>query len=121
LTSSIDAHHGRRFSGKTSYTFRKRLKLALDIIISFSERPLKFSVTLGLILSLTSILFAFYIAYKALTTGFTVLGWPSIVFSILFTAGVNLTIMGIIGIYLGRVFNQVKGRPLYVIDQKINY
>jgi polyisoprenyl-phosphate glycosyltransferase len=119
-TSSIEAPHGERFYGKPSYTIKKRIKLAFDIIIAFSERPLKFAISVGILFSLFSIILAIWIAIKALNSEFTVLGWPSIIFSIFFTTGVNLIIVGIVGIYLGRVFHQVKNRPLYVIDQVIN-
>jgi len=119
-TSSIDALHGKRFNGKPSYTTKKRIKLAFDIIVSFSERPLKFAISVGIVLSLLSILIAILIAIKALNSEFTVLGWPSIIFSIFFTTGVNLTLLGIVGLYLGRVFHQVKNRPLYVVDKVMN-
>ena len=118
--SSIEANHGQRFTGKPSYTIKRRFKLAFDIIVSFSERPLKFAVSLGLFLSIFAILFAMWIFYKAYNSEFSVLGWPSIMFSILFTSGINLTILGILGIYVGRIFNQVKQRPLFVIDERLN-
>jgi dolichol-phosphate mannosyltransferase len=119
-TSSIEAPHGERFDGKPSYTIKKRIKLAFDIIIAFSERPLKFAISVGILLSLFSIILAIWIAIKALNSEFTVLGWPSIIFSIFFTTGVNLIIVGIVGIYLGRVFHQVKNRPLYVVSDSLN-
>jgi len=118
--SSIEANHGERFFGKPSYTIRRRFKLAFDIIISFSERPLKFAVSLGLFLSFFAILFAIWIFFKAYNSEFSVLGWPSIMFSIFLTAGLNLTILGILGIYMGRIFNQVKERPLFIIEEKLN-
>ena len=115
-TTSIDAQHGERFSGKPAYTIKKRFKLAFDIILSFSERPLKFAVALGLILSIFSMIFISWIAIKAVNSGFSVLGWPSIIFSIFLTSGIILIILGILGLYVGRIFNQVKKRPLYIID-----
>jgi dolichol-phosphate mannosyltransferase len=119
-TSSINARHGERFDGKPSYTIKRRFKLAFDVIIAFSERPLKFAISIGLVLSFSSILIAIWILVKSLNSEFTVLGWPSIIFSIFFTTGVNLIILGILGIYLGRVFNEVKRRPLYIIETEIN-
>ena len=118
-STSIDALHGERFNGKPSYTIKSRLKLALDIILSFSERPLKIAITLGLVMSFFSLVFAGWIAFMAYKTNFSVLGWPSIIFSIFFTSGINLTVLGILGIYLGRVFNEVKKRPLFVIEDVI--
>jgi len=119
-TSSINARHGERFDGKPSYTIKRRIKLAFDVIVTFSERPLKFAISIGIVLSVSSILIAIWIAVKALNSEFTVLGWPSIIFSIFFTTGINLIILGILGIYLGRVFNEVKRRPLYIEEERMN-
>jgi dolichol-phosphate mannosyltransferase len=115
--SFILADHGVRHSGKPSYTIRKRFKLASDIILSFSERPLKVAVTFGLVVTLSSIIMSIWLIIGALNFNFSVLGWPSIMTSIFFLGGSILTVLGIIGIYLGRVFNQVKSRPLYIIDE----
>jgi dolichol-phosphate mannosyltransferase len=115
--ASIDAFHGKRIEGKPSYTFKKRIKLATDVIIAMSERPLKFAVGLGSLLSFLSIIFAIWVAFKALKSEFTVLGWPSLMIAIFFTSGINLIILGVLGLYLGRVFNQVKNRPLFIIEE----
>ena len=115
--SFILADHGVRHSGKPSYTIRKRFKLASDIILSFSERPLKVAVTFGLLVTLSSIIMSIWLIIGALNFNFSVLGWPSIMTSIFFLGGSILTVLGIIGIYLGRVFNQVKSRPLYIVDK----
>lgn len=118
--SKIFADHGKRLSGKPSYTFKKRLRLASDIILSFSERPLKFAIGVGVILSTISILVATWIIYAAITWGYSVTGWTSLIFSIFFFSGVILVFLGIIGIYLGRVFQEVKRRPLYVVSERLN-
>jgi glycosyltransferase involved in cell wall biosynthesis len=118
--SKIYADHGKRLSGKPSYTFRKRLRLASDIILSFSERPLKFAIGVGVILSTISIIVATWIIYAAITWGYSVTGWTSLIFSIFFFSGVILVFLGIIGIYLGRVFQEVKRRPLYVVSERLN-
>jgi dolichol-phosphate mannosyltransferase len=118
--SSISADHGRRLSGQPSYTLRKRLRLASDIVLSFSERPLKFAIGLGVFLSIISILAAGFIVYAAITRGYSVSGWASLIFSIFFFSGVILVFLGIIGIYVGRVFQEVKSRPLYIISETIN-
>jgi dolichol-phosphate mannosyltransferase len=118
--SKIFADHGKRLSGKPSYTIKKRLRLASDIILSFSERPLKFAIGVGVILSTISILVATWIIYAAITWGYSVTGWTSLIFSIFFFSGVILVFLGIIGIYLGRVFQEVKRRPLYVVSERLN-
>jgi dolichol-phosphate mannosyltransferase len=116
----ISASHGKRYSGKTSYTFKKRMRLAFDIILSFSERPLKFAIGLGLFMSAISIFFAFWIIYGSLSRGYSVTGWSSVMISILFSSGIILTVLGIIGVYLGRVFQEVKARPLFVVSESVN-
>jgi glycosyltransferase involved in cell wall biosynthesis len=118
--ASINAAHGLRFSGRPSYTIKKRINLALDIILSFSDRPLRFAIGLGLLMSVVSVLFSLWIFIGAINWGFSVTGWPSLIVSIFFTGGIILIVLGIIGIYLGRIFREVKARPLYVISESLN-
>jgi dolichol-phosphate mannosyltransferase len=119
-TAEVQAEHGTRFSGKPSYTFRKRIKLAADIILAFSDRPLKFAIGFGLILAFFATIMAGWIFWGAIHSDFVVLGWPSIMAAIFFVGGSNLIVLGILGIYLGRVFREVKNRPLYIISKLIN-
>jgi len=116
--SFILADHGLRHSGKPSYTLKKRIKLATDIILSFSERPLKFAISLGLIMSTLAMFATIWIIYGNFKWGFTQIGWPSLISAVLFSTGIILVVIGILGIYLGETFKQVKNRPLYVIDKK---
>ena len=113
----IYADHGVRFSGRPSYTFRKRLKLAIDILLSFSERPLKFAISLGAFFSTFSTLFIIWILYRKIVSGFSVVGWTSIIVLISFFSGIIMIILGIIGIYIGRIFSESKRRPLYIVDK----
>lgn len=118
-TTEIQAMHGARFSGKPSYTLKKRVKLALDIILAFSDRPLKFAIFFGTFMALLALSFSVWIIWGALNNDFEVLGWPSLMASIFFVGGSILIVLGILGIYLGRVFNEVKNRPLYIISEEI--
>jgi glycosyltransferase involved in cell wall biosynthesis len=118
--SFILADHGSRFAGLPSYTLRKRIKLAFDIIIAFSERPLKFAITLGLIMATTSIFSAAWIIYGTFKWGYSVMGWPSLISALFFSTGLILMFIGVLAIYLGEVFNQVKQRPLYLVSKSIN-
>jgi len=118
--SKIFADHGTRFSGKPSYTLRKRLRLATDIILSFSDRPLKFAIGAGIILSTISIMSAVWIFFSSITWGYSITGWSSLIVTIFFFSGIVLFCLGIIGIYLGRVFQEVKRRPLYIISERLN-
>ena len=115
--SFILADHGFRHSGKPSYTLKRRIKLAADIIISFSERPLKAAIILGIVISVFSTFIGIWIVYGTLNWGYTVIGWPSLITAILFSTGVILVVAGILGIYIGEIFKQVKNRPLYIIDE----
>ena len=94
--------------------------LAGVIIFSFSERPLKYSIGIGLLISTFSVLSALWILFSALMWGYSVIGWSSLVVSVLFVGGVILIMLGIMGRYLGRIFQQVKNRPLFVVEDYLN-
>jgi dolichol-phosphate mannosyltransferase len=115
------AQHGKRHSGKPSYTVRKRFKLASDIILSFSDRPLRIAIGLGVSMSAAAIINSLWIVYGKFNWGYSVTGWPSLISAVLFGTGVILIVNGILGIYIGEIFKQVKNRPLYIIDEKINF
>jgi glycosyltransferase involved in cell wall biosynthesis len=115
----IIADHGVRYSGRTSYSFKRRIKLAADIIVSFSERPLKFSIVLGISISILSLIISVYIVCRSFFYGYSVTGWASIMSAMFFSTGVILVVIGISGIYIGQVFREVKSRPLYIIDKAI--
>jgi dolichol-phosphate mannosyltransferase len=117
--SFILADHGVRYAGKPSYSLRKRFKLASDVIVSFSARPLRWSIILGFVMSVFSIFFALWIGYKSVYYGFEALGWASLMASIFFSTGIILIVTGVSAIYLGAIFNQVKNRPLYVIEKMV--
>lgn len=116
-TASIDVQHAERLEGKSSYTFRKLWKLACDAIISHSDKPLRLSIRFGVIMAFTSFLFGFYVLLKALLYDTPVLGWASLMVSIYFLGGIIILILGIIGLYLGKTFDEIKSRPLYVVNQ----
>jgi glycosyltransferase involved in cell wall biosynthesis len=118
--AEIRAVHGIRYSGKSSYSFRSRIKLAADIIFSFSERPLKYSIGIGLIISLAAVVSAIWITYSSFRWGYSIVGWASLITITLFIGGAILIMIGIVGIYIGRIFQEVKRRPLFIIGDEIN-
>jgi glycosyltransferase involved in cell wall biosynthesis len=118
--SFILADHGVRYAGRPSYSLRKRFKLALDVIVSFSARPLRWSIILGFVMSVLSIFFALWIVYKSFYYGFEAIGWASLMASIFFSTGVILIVTGVSAVYLGAIFNQVKNRPIYITDKVLN-
>jgi len=113
----IPYHPHERFSGTTKYSFSKMLKFALTGITSSSAKPLYFSIYLGLFFAVIAFLYGIYAIYVSLFTNDAVLGWTSLIASILFIGGLQLIMMGIVGVYLGKLFTQSKNRPNYIIDE----
>jgi len=117
-STAIIVEHAERAEGKTSYSFTKLLSLAFNTIISFSNKPLKLFVKFGLTISIVSFLVGIYNVYLAMTHQIEVLGYSSIIVSIWFLSGVLITTIGVTGIYVGKIFDQTKNRPTYIIDKK---
>jgi dolichol-phosphate mannosyltransferase len=107
-----------RVSGQTKYSFSKMLRFALTGITSSSAKPLYFSIYAGLFFALLAFLYGIYAIYIAAFTNEAITGWTSIIASILFIGGIQLIMIGILGIYLGKLFIQSKNRPLYLITEK---
>ena len=103
-----------RHSGKSKYSIQKMIKFALQGVTSFSIKPLYAAIYLGFSFSILSLLYIPYVIH-AFHTGKEVSGWTSIIMTIVFFGGLQLTILGIIGIYIGKMFMQVKNRPNYII------
>lgn len=116
----IDVTHGVRTDGKSAYTLLKQLRHATNIVVAFSPRPLHISITLGLILSTLSILFAVWLVLRYVTHGVTVEGWTSVMVIISFFSGLIFLNLGMLGVYLGRVFEEVKMRPIYSVMEALN-
>jgi len=113
-----EVSHAERYSGETAYTFSKLLLFATESIISQSNKPLHLSIAVGLLFAMGAFLVAAYYTAKYLLYGITVTGWTSTIVSIWFIGGVILTNLGVLGLYMGRIFNETKNRPLYVIRDK---
>jgi dolichol-phosphate mannosyltransferase len=113
---AIDYFPGQRFSGETKYTNRKMLKFALQGITSFSDKPLYVSIVLGILFFVLSMSYIPYILWCFLN-GHTVPGWASIVITIMFFGGLQMLLLGIIGVYIGKIFLQTKQRPAYVVSK----
>lgn len=117
----VDLVHAPRFEGKTSYSFVKLIRLSLDSIISQSNKPLSLVIGLGSVLSGTSFILLGYFIFRFFVYGIPVAGWTTLVASIWFLGGVILATLGVLGLYIGKIFNEVKNRPLYVIAQKCGF
>ena len=117
---AIDVQHAQRGEGKSSYSFRKLIRLSLDVITSNSNKPLRMAVGLGMLMAVVSFLLALYNLIAKMTGIIRVDGFTSTIFSIWFVGGLLLFVMGVLGIYIGKIFDQVKGRPLFVVKELIN-
>ena len=119
-TTAIDVQHASRAEGKSSYTLQRMLKLTCDVIISNSNKPLRMAVGLGFGMSALSFLLALYNVVARMIGIISFPGYTTTVFSIWFVGGLMLFVMGILGLYIGKIFDQVKGRPNYIVRDKLN-
>ena len=120
-TTAIDVQHAARAEGKSSYTWSRMFKLAFDVIISNSNKPLRMAVGLGFSMSALSFLLALYNVVARMIGMILFPGYTTTVFSIWFVGGLLLLVLGIIGLYIGKIFDQVKGRPNFIVQEKINF
>lgn len=116
----IDIEHDKRAEGKSSYNFRKKLKMAVSFITAQSNKPLHFSIYVGMGFSFFSFVAILYCLCNYLVAGNIPSGWTSVFISIYLIGGLLLMVLGMIGIYIGNIFEEVKGRPLYVIREILN-
>lgn len=113
---AIHYEPNERYSGKSKYTVGKMMRFAVQGITSFSTKPLSMAIILGISLSIMA--FIFYIAYVlySIYYGHVISGWASVITTVVFFGGLNLVVLGIIGVYIGKLFMQSKGRPNYLIS-----
>ncbi len=118
--SDLSVEHANRKYGRSSYNFRRLMRLALSVIVSFSDKPLRMMVQAGVVVALLS--FVISVAYLgvALAGGFVVPGWASIMISLWFISGCMIFAIGFVGIYVGQVMREAKGRPNYIVDVVLN-
>lgn len=119
--TSVEYVREERFAGETKYPLKKMLKFASDAITSFSDKPLRIAGYLGNTVSIVSFLYLLYVVIRKLTVGDFGEGWASIVAISLFFNGIILVVLGIIGEYIGRIYDECKNRPLYIIAEKIGF
>lgn len=116
----VEVQHEARPYGKSSYNYYRLLKLGFNTVIAYSDKPLRLCIGFGALTTLFSFGFAGYIFFNVLTKGAAVEGWSSLIVTICFFSGVIISILGLMGIYLGKVFQETKRRPLYIVQEKIN-
>lgn len=113
--TAVEYERDERFAGETKYPLKRMLKLSLDGITSFSYKPLKLANYLGASLSLIGFVYMLIVLYQKLFTTTTVTGWSSIIVIQLFFSGITLMMLGVIGEYIGRIYDEAKNRPLYIV------
>lgn len=119
-SASINVEHRKRAAGPSSYNWKRLISHAVNGITAHSDKLLKLSIGIGLIYFLVSVVAILYLVLMYFIQGYKE-GWASTIVLLLFSTGIILMAIGIAGIYIGKIFDQVKNRPLYLIDSKINF
>ena len=120
-TTLVPVGHARRGEGRSGYNLGKLLRRALNIVLSYSDKPLRMVVKVGLAFSALAFLIVLLSVYRYSVGDIAVAGYTSIVASIWLLGGVMILCIGITGLYLGRLFNDAKGRPYYVVSEYVNF
>jgi dolichol-phosphate mannosyltransferase len=119
--TSVNIQHAERTYGKTSYSFGKLLRLGMDVILAFSDKPLRLTAKLGLAISFISILLVFVFLYGYLSGTIIVPGFTSLILSVWLLGGIIIFLIGMVGLYIGKTFENVKNRPKYIIKDRLNF
>ncbi|MCD9025987.1 glycosyltransferase family 2 protein [Cohnella silvisoli] len=119
--TSVDYVRDERFAGETKYPLRKMIKLSLDAMTSFSTKPLKIASVLGFVLSAIGFIYLFIVLYQRFFTDTTTQGWTSLIAISLLFHGITLSLLGVLGEYIGRTYEESKRRPLYLLSDAINF
>jgi len=120
-SASIDVYHDKRFAGQSAYNWYKLINLAVNISVAYSDKPLKIVTSVGLSISLVSVFFVIYYIIQYFWGVHLPLGYTSLLISIWFLSGLTIFTLGVVGLYVGKTFDVVKNRPLYLIDEMLNY
>jgi polyisoprenyl-phosphate glycosyltransferase len=117
----IDGEHAERFAGKSSYSLGKLFAFAIDSITGQSNRPMRLSIQFGFCLSIAALLYAVWLAARYFVYGVRVEGWTSVMVAIFVLSGLMFANIGMVGLYLGKVFDETRRRPLYVVKDRLNF
>lgn len=117
--TSIEVVHAERSEGNSNYNFKRLFNLALDIMLAYSDKPIRLTVKFGLLVALTGFLFALYTMFQYLQGEIIVAGYASLIISLWMLTGFLLITLGIVGLYVGKTFEGVKQRPIYIIEKRV--
>jgi glycosyltransferase involved in cell wall biosynthesis len=118
-TTTVKVRSGVRQQGQTKYSFFRLVSFAISSLLSFSRKPLRLIISLGLIISMLSFFYFGVVLFQYFFMNIVVVGWATIIVIVTFTGGIQLLSIGVIGEYIGRIYMQTKNRPLYIVERKI--
>jgi len=118
--AGVEVNHAVRFAGRSSYTFGKLLDFAIQCIVSQSNKPLRISIRFGFALAALSVFYGLVILFRYFFYSITVPGWTTLAVLVCFLGGLGFANLGILGLYIGKIFDEVKQRPLYCVEQTKN-
>lgn len=119
--TAVEYHRGERFAGETKYPLKNMIRLAVAAILGFSDLPIRLAVLFGGIISGCSFSYGCFVLIKTLLTGRETPGWTSLITATSFLGGLHLLVIGVIGLYIGRIYEEVKRRPLYVASRAVGF
>ena len=117
----LPVKHAAREEGSSSYSLLKLLRLSSDVILSFSDKPLKILVKIGFFISLFALFFGIEMLYSYMNGKIIVQGYASLIISLWFLSGLIVSMLGLVGLYVGKSFDKVKGRQVFIIKEKVNF
>ncbi|TXE01721.1 glycosyltransferase family 2 protein [Algoriphagus aquimarinus] len=117
--TSIEVVHAERSEGNSNYNFKRLFNLALDIMLAYSDKPIRLTVKFGLLIALTGFLFALFTMFKYLHGDIIVAGYASLIISLWMLTGFLLITLGMVGLYVGKTFEGVKQRPIYIVEKRV--
>ena len=116
----LPVKHALRPRGKSAYNFKRLIKLATDALLAHSDKPLKLIIALGAFLSCFAFLLGAYMIYLYIKGAINVLGYTSLITALCFFSGLIILVLGIIGLYTGKIFEGIKNRPIFLIRESLN-
>lgn len=119
-TIQLEYDRSERFAGETKYPLGKMIGFAVNAILSFSKKPLTMAIRLGFFTIIIGVLLGSYMLYSKLFTNIPIPGFTALICAIIFFSGIQILLIGVVGEYIARIFEEVKGRPLYFVDEVIN-
>ncbi len=118
--TTVDVMHAPRFAGRSAYSFTRLLDVAIQLIVAQSVKPLVLSIRFGFLLSFLALVYGVVILVEYFTLQQPVAGWTTLALLICFLGGLGFAQLGVMGLYLGRILEEVRQRPLYIVDQALN-